>query len=893
MRFASLCVLLGLVACDCSGNSRPGADGGPDATALDAADDTRPDTPQPLDSSADAPDAATTGCSADDACGDFLDNDCDDAVDEGCPCAPGEIAPCFRGFGAQRNVGACADGEMLCEGDDEFGLWGPCEGDVRPSDEVCDVAGVDEDCNGAANDGCECADGDPDLVCGSDVGACEAGVSRCVDGRRSACEGALPPGIESCNGIDDDCDGTIDERLTRSCGTDVGACRPGTETCEAGAWGSCEGGNPATDEACDALDNDCDGETDEGVTRLCGSDEGRCVAGIETCTDGAFGACVDRIDPIAETCNNVDDDCDGTTDETLVRSCGSDVGRCVAGTETCGSGVWGACDGAVTMIAEACEGSVDEDCDGTVDEGCACTDGSTRPCGTSVGRCRTGTQLCASGMWRMCTGAVDPRPETCDGTDDDCDGTTDEGCDCITGSTRRCGTDVGVCRRGTETCDAAGRWGPCLGSVDPSPELCNSNDDDCDSSVDEGDVCPRFPPTVTCPGDRSVTVGDAVALSGGGSDPDGGSVSFAWTVVSRPAGSSANPSPANAASTTFTPDAAGTFTLRLCVTDDELETTCCTVNVSAALACTPPPVPTIESCPVSWDRRPVVEVPPLPAGQRYELLADGVPYGTIATTGQNWHRPGSPLGAGGAPPGTGVELVVRACLTSDAACCSTSEPVTINLIESCTTPVAPSADNIVFSEYVINGDGSCPGASCEAGEAIEITNLSHCPVALNGSHFGYCNPGSCSGVRWLDFGAADIIPPRGVYVAIRNQPASSCSYPFFGPNDPSLFGLQISALSMMGNNLASGWFNNGGGGMGRLRVADGAFVDLTSGATYELIAPYSGSADECESIGFNAVDQCGDISPVSTPTEVLTPNQLGRLWRPCDAIAAPFPDTCN
>ncbi|NIR41081.1 MAG: hypothetical protein GWN73_36835, partial [Actinobacteria bacterium] len=60
---------------------------------------------------------------------------------------------------------------------------------------------------------------------------------------------------------------------------------------------------------------------------------------------------------------------------------------------------------------------------------------------------------------------------------------------------------------------------------------------------------------------------------------------------------------------------------------------------------------------------------------------------------------------------------------------------------------------MLFSEYVINGDGQSP--NLEAGEAFEITNLSHCPVALNGNHFSYCND-VCSGVRWMDFGPDDV-----------------------------------------------------------------------------------------------------------------------------------------
>ena len=159
-------------------------------------------------------------------------------------------------------------------------------------------------------------------------------------------------------------------------------------------------------------------------------------------------------------------------------------------------------------------------------------------------------------------------------------------------------------------------------------------------------------------------------------------------------------------------------------------------------------------------------------------------------------------------------------------------------------------------------------------------------MTLNGYHFGYQNS-TGGGNRWMNFGPGDVVPPRGVYVAIREQGLSACSYPFFGPDDPGLFGLKISTLSMEGLSLASGWFANSGGGISTLRIASGAWVSITWGTTIDIISPYSGSAGECESIGFDAVDQCGNISAVSAPTTVLNPNQLGRLWHPCDAVVAP------
>ncbi|MCZ7599145.1 MAG: hypothetical protein M5U09_17610 [Gammaproteobacteria bacterium] len=81
--------------------------------------------------------------------------------------------------------------------------------------------------------------------------------------------------------------------------------------------------------------------------------------------------------------------------------------------------------------------------------------------------------------------------------------------------------------------------------------------------------------------------------------------------------------------------------------------------------------------------------------------------------------------------------------------------------------------------------------------------------------------------------------------------------------------------------------------MSAMRIATGAWSSITSGTTIEIISPYSGAAGECESIGFDAIGECGEISGLSTPTEVLSPNQLGRLWHPCDAVVAPVPSSCR
>ncbi len=869
----------------------PWADAGMDAG--------RPDAPffidAWLDPSLDAfrpirPDAGMTDrdCMAEEVCGNGIDDDCTGDVDDGCACEAGTTTSCFRGDPMHRRLGVCADGTMACEGT-EFGRWTTCAGDVLETAEVCDEAALDEDCDGVSNEGCGCS-GDGDLPCGSDVGECVAGVQRCVDGMRTDCEGATGPIAEVCNDDDDDCDGMVDEGLTRRCGVDRGICIAGTESCVDGAFGMCDGAVLPRVDVCNGLDDDCDGMTDESLSRSCGTNTGACMTGTEMCTDGRYTTCLGSISPIDELCNGEDEDCDGRTDEALMRGCGTDVGECVAGVETCGSGAWGTCAGATMPVMERCEGSRDENCNGAVDEGCACTIGANRACGTDTGRCVAGSQICdGSGMWGMCMGATDPRTETCDGTDDDCDGMQDEGCDCVTGMTRACGTDTGECTRGTETCDGSGRWGLCAGSIGPSSEICNGRDDNCNGLTDEGDVCPRFPPVVMCPGPLTGLVGSPVTLNGTGSDPDGGTVVLDWTVSSRPVGSSNNPTPPGSGTATFFPDAAGAFTMRMCATDDEAATACCTTSLTVTSPCTPPTAPSLApTCAVSWDRRPIIEFAPMPAGVQYEFFLDAAssPYGTVTMAGQNYFRPASAIAPGGPPPGTSHSITVRACRTSDLTCCATaSAPASVTMIESCTTPVAASAANVIFSEYIIDGG---PAAE-ERGEAIEITNLSNCPVTLNGTHFEYCN-GTCASTayRWMDFTPVDVIPPRGVYVALRE--AGICS-PALGSDDPSLFGLRVSALMMQGTNIASGgWFNNSGGPMSQLRLAAGAWSGtIGGGATIDAIAPYLTTAPACGSIGYDAVNACGDVTAGGNPGTILTTHQLGRLWRPCDAVVSPVP----
>ncbi len=240
---------------------------------------------------------------------------------------------------------------------------------LPPTNRLCNLCTVDQDCPGGH---CFQLDGEDicGLDCGPDVQCPENYTCTDVDGRQTCL-----PDTNSCS-CNDDASGEIRFCERRN---DFGGC-VGREVCDPSTgWSECTAAEPMP-ESCNGLDDDCNGFNDDifGLGESCSREadlqgERISCSGTIVCSDDSSEPVCTATEPMQEICNFLDDDCDGSTDETfseLGEVCQAGVGACARGGvfvcaqdntyTTCSAEV-------VTGSDETCDYQ-DNDCDGTTDE---------------------------------------------------------------------------------------------------------------------------------------------------------------------------------------------------------------------------------------------------------------------------------------------------------------------------------------------------------------------------------------------------------------------------------------------------------------------------------------------------------------------------------------------
>jgi hypothetical protein len=289
----------------------------------------------------------------------------------------------------------------------------------------------------------------------------------------------------------------------------------GFVVCDSKGKCACDAVMPAkgSTETCNNLDDDCNGKTDDGknadgsdfnLGKACdGDDTDKCTNGTWTCASNGMGAeCVNEfVKNIGESCDGVDNDCNGVTDDkwpTLGQACdGDDSDKCANGVVTCADKNSVSCLEIGKNVTEWCDGK-DNTCEGNTDEGC--DDDGDLYCDMSMkvskdAKCSKSklpldaSQIagddCNDSAMAINLGAT----EMCDTVDNNCDGKTDDGF--FLGDACVSGNNDGVCMTTGKfaSCAADGKTAVCDAKKDQtkvSAEVCDNLDNNCDGKTDEG-----------------------------------------------------------------------------------------------------------------------------------------------------------------------------------------------------------------------------------------------------------------------------------------------------------------------------------------------------------------------------------------------------------------------